>query len=245
MNSGAFGYIIGKKKRFMLVENDTELLWQILVREIYILMKQFGSIELIKKAFEQIKVVKNKPTKNNIENCRIFSDCDFLQYNNKNEDWSLLLKNCQNSYINLLESRYILNHSDDVVGRIFVLDFNKANVKYYFQDKSKNIIKELGTATIEEIMGFDDMPKKTYMEIVSEMKSKFELYYDNLKKIHEELDKLMKLKKKAKDENALNIEDKVDKLIDDMIWEEKQLHLGRRMFYHRLKAIDLIDEATF
>ena len=58
---GVFGYIIGKKKRFMIVENDTELLWQILVREIYILMKKFASIEVMKKAFEQIKVAKNKP----------------------------------------------------------------------------------------------------------------------------------------------------------------------------------------
>ena len=244
MNRGAFGYIIGKKKRFMLVENDTELLWQILVREIYILMNQFGSIELMKKAFEQIKVAKNKPSKSDIEKCRIFSDSDFLHYNNKNDDWSLLLKNCQNSYINLLESGYILNHSDDVDGRIFVLYFNKGIVKYYFQDKFKNIKKEMGTATIEEIMSFNDMPKKTYIEIVSEMKSSFKLYYDNLNEIHEELDKLIKLKKKAKDENAVNIEDKVDKLIDDMNWEEKQLHLGRRVFYHRLKEIDLIDEVS-
>ena len=38
---GAFGYIIGRKKRLMQVKNDADLLWQVLVREIYILMKHF------------------------------------------------------------------------------------------------------------------------------------------------------------------------------------------------------------
>ena len=42
---GFFGYIIGKKKRIMQVQCDADLLWQILVREIYILMKHFKAIK--------------------------------------------------------------------------------------------------------------------------------------------------------------------------------------------------------
>ena len=48
-NPGVFGYIIGRKKRLMRVENDADLLWQILVREIYVLMKHYGSKELLQK----------------------------------------------------------------------------------------------------------------------------------------------------------------------------------------------------
>ena len=58
---GAFGYIIGKKKRLMHVQFDADLLWQICVREIYLLMKHYGSLDLLKTAFENLKEAKNKP----------------------------------------------------------------------------------------------------------------------------------------------------------------------------------------
>ena len=41
VTKGAFGYIIGKKKRLMTVNDDADLLWKILVREIYVLMKHY------------------------------------------------------------------------------------------------------------------------------------------------------------------------------------------------------------
>lgn len=238
-NRGAFGYIIGKKKRMMYIDEDTELIWQILVREIYILMKHYVSFEKVREAFEKIKVVKNKPTEKEIEKCRMFYD---YSNNNPPTDWKNLLKYCQNSYINLLEAGYIINETD-VTGRIFMLDLNKGLVKYYIKKDSKIIEQE--TCTIEVIMGFDDMPTKTYKEIVKEMITSFSSYYDNLKTIRGEMDKLKKLKNKARIENALNIEDKVDKLLDDMRWEEKQLHMRRRVFYHRLKDINLIEEPLF
>ena len=52
VTKGAFGYIIGKKKRIMIVNDDADLLWQILVREIYVLMKHFVTKEELQKAFE-------------------------------------------------------------------------------------------------------------------------------------------------------------------------------------------------
>ena len=57
---GFFGYIIGKKKRMMYVQQDADLIWQILVREIYVLMNHFKSIDHMKEAFEQIKTTNNK-----------------------------------------------------------------------------------------------------------------------------------------------------------------------------------------
>jgi hypothetical protein len=56
------------------------------------------------------------------------------------------------------------------------------------------------------------------------------------------LDKLNKLKFEAKKQGAANIEDKVDKLIYDMDFQKKELNRNRRVFYHRLKALDLIEE---
>jgi hypothetical protein len=57
---GVFGYIIGKKKRMMDVKNDANLLWQILVREIYVLMKHYKTKETLQDAFETIKVTKHR-----------------------------------------------------------------------------------------------------------------------------------------------------------------------------------------
>jgi hypothetical protein len=233
---GAFGYIVGKKKRMMYIDEDTELMWQILVREIYILMKHYTSLENLKLAFEKIKITKNTPTSKEIEKCKLFYD---YSNNTQPSDWHTVLKYCQNSYINLLEAGYI-NNQNDITGRIFILDLNKGSVRYYIKKEDKII--EQGATTIEAIMEFQDMPSKTYTEIVEEMKTKFSIYYKNLIRIHEEIEKLKNLKNKAKIENALNIEDKVDKLLDDMEWEKKQLHMERRVFYNRLKAIDLIEE---
>ena len=65
---GVFGYIIGRKKRIIHVQYDADLLWQILVREIYVLMKHYGSKEALQTAFENIKQAKNSPTPDNVEN---------------------------------------------------------------------------------------------------------------------------------------------------------------------------------
>jgi len=98
------------------------------------------------------------------------------------------------------------------------------------------------TATLEEILNFDDMPTKSYTEIVTEMRNAFTNYYENFQKVKEEIDKLHKLKQTVKEQGAANIEEKVDKLLYDMKWEQKELNLKRRVFYHRLKALDLIEK---
>jgi hypothetical protein len=74
------------------------------------------------------------------------------------------------------------------------------------------------------------------------MNERFIIWYDKYSKIQEELDKLNKLKFEAKKQGAANIEDKVDKLIYDMDFQKKELNRNRRVFYHRLKALDLIEE---
>jgi len=241
---GCFGYIIGKKKKIMHVECDADLLWQILVRELYILMKHFKTKEALQEAFETIKLTKSKPKLEDIEKCKIFTNFEIHNSHNNTitEDisWKTMLHFCQSSYINILESGYIINEKEET-GLIFMLDFNKGLIRFYNKDLTKKI-QELNSATIEEIMEFDEMPTKSYTEIVSEMKEKFAQYYTNLSKIDEEINKLNNLKKKAQEQCAINIELKVKNLFDEIDFERKALNMRRRVFYHRLKALDLIEE---
>jgi hypothetical protein len=233
---GVFGYIIGRKKRIIHVQYDSDLLWQILVREIYVLIKHYGSKETLQTEFEKIKTTKGTPKKEDIEKYKMFKD-----YENENDDWSNLLRHCQSSFINILEAGYILNQKEEY-GQCFMLDFNKGSISFYDKrhDKKDELLE---TATIEEIMEFEDMPTKTYTEIVSEMNERFIIWHDKLSKVKDELEKLDILKKKAKKQGAANIEDKVDKLIYDINFQKKELNRTRRVFYHRLKALDLIEEA--
>ena len=73
VTKGAFGYIIGKKKRIMLVNDDADLLWQLLVREIYVLMKHYTTISAVQEAFESVKTAKAnvKPKEQDKEKCKI------------------------------------------------------------------------------------------------------------------------------------------------------------------------------
>ena len=240
VTKGAFGYIIGKKKRLIYVNDDADLLWQILVREIFVLMKHYKTKEDLQKAFENIIVAKNKPKESQIEKCKCFADFERNELN----EWDCLLRYCQSSFINILEAGYILNEKNDVNGHIFLLDFNKGEVNYFFKDweGKKNKIEN---ATIEEIMSFDDMPIKSYTEIVGEMRDRFIIYFDNITKVQCELEKLNKLLAESKRQGAANIEEKIDKLIYEMKIEERKLHMGRRVFYYRLKVLDLIEESTF
>ena len=112
----------------------------------------------------------------------------------------------------------------------------------YYKKEIDGKINQLNSATIEEIMTFEDMPTINHEELLSNMKLKFEIFLKNYTKVTQELDKLYKIKQNTKAQGAANIEEKVDKLIYDMKMEEKKLHLGRRVFYNRLKDLDLLEE---
>jgi hypothetical protein len=241
---GTFGYIIGKKKRMMHVKDDADLLWQILVREIFVLMKYYKSKEALKDAFEKIKVVKSTKNPTNIqqEQCKMFTNFSLTQDQEQAKGWNKLLYFCQSSYINLLEAGYLINDVQSS-GLTFMLDFNKGEVRYYYKNNNNNNnIKILQSATIEEIMDFEEMPQKTYTDIVTEMKDNFNTYYTAFKKIQNEKEKILDLIKDAKAQNAINITDKLQTLLEEQMLEERTLHLSRRMFYYRLKALELIEE---
>lgn len=234
---GTFGYIIGRKKRLTYVKEDADLLWQILVREIYVLMKHYKTKEALRDAFDsKINFAKSQPKPEDIEKCRIFTDFSKSQ----NNSWPIILRYCQNSFINTLESGYI-NGENLEIGKVFILDFNKWLVKFYTKDLNGNITDH-DTATIDEIMSFDEMPTKTYTEIISEMTEKFNKFYSKLTRVNNEIEKITSIVNKAKEQNSYNIVDQATKLLDEMKTEKLKLLKKRRVFYDRLHALDLIDE---
>ena len=237
---GTFGYIIGRKKRMMYVENDADLLWQILVREIYILMQHFKTKESLEEVFEEIRATKPSsiPKKPDIEKNKLF--IDFSKDSLENVDWYSLLHFCQSSYMNLLHAERIINEKEER-GLIFMLDFNKGTVQFY-EKKWDGTIEELNNATIEEIMEFADMPTKSYNEIISDMTANFNDYYTRLNKLEYEVEKLSAIMYEAKKQCSFNIEEKATKMLDTINVEKTKLHLGRRVFYNRLKALDLLEE---
>jgi hypothetical protein len=127
-------------------------------------MKHYKTKEDLQKAFEAIVVAKNKPNFGQTQQCKCFTD--FENSDDDDWNWSALLRYCQSSFINILESGHILNEKHGVYGHIFLLDFNKGEVSFFYKDCDGKD-KEIDSAKIEEIMDFEDMPLKSYTEIVA------------------------------------------------------------------------------
>ena len=235
---GSFGYKIGRKIRLMHVQYDADMLWQTCVREIFILMKHFGSIDLLREAFENLKEAKNKPKPEAIEKCKPYTDLT-VSYQNS-DDWYCLVRNCQHSFINILDSGYFLNDGNKS-GYIFLLDFNTNSVRFYFVDCEKKE-HEYEKATIDEIMEFDEMPTKSYTEIITETKERTEKYNEKFKLIDEETEKIKNIITKANELGGdQNIIQKAQELLYDMEWQRKKIEMDYRYFYHRLDALNLIN----
>lgn len=236
---GSFGYKIGRKIRLMHVQYDADLLWQILVREIYVLMKHYGSIESLREAFINLSEAKNKPKLEAIEKCKIFTDLS-VSYQNR-DDWYCLTRHCQHSFINILESGYFLNNGHQNSNFVFLLDFNTNSVRFYgvnFEKKETEYEK----ATINEIMEFEEMPTKTYTEIVEEMRERFEKHDKQVKEVDLEIENIENIIKKTKELGGeQNIISKARELLYDIEWKKKGLKMKYRFFYHRLDALNLID----
>jgi ERCC4-type nuclease len=74
------------------------------------------------------------------------------------------------------------------------------------------------------------------------MREQFDTYYTAFKKIQNEKEKILELIKDAKAQNAINIRDKLQTLLEEQRLEERTLNLTRRMFYNRLKVLELIED---
>jgi hypothetical protein len=240
---GSFGYKIGRKVRLMHVQYDADMLWQTCVREIFVLMKHFGSIDLLREAFENLKEAKNKPRPEAIEKCRPYTDLTVSYQSQREEDWYCLTRNCQHSFINILDSGYFLNNGGKI-GFIFLLDFNTNTVRHYSKGYD-DTEEEYEKATIDEIMEFDDMPTKCYTEIVTDTRERAEKYREKFKKVDEEIEKLKNLTKKAKEIGATqDMLQQASQLLRDMEVERRSLESDYRYFYNRLDALNLINHDT-
>jgi len=235
---GSFGYKIGKKIRLMNVEYDAYLLWQICVREIYVLMNHYKTIECLKEVFEKLIEAKNKLKSDSIKKCKPFMDLKALDENIP--EWYSVTRYCQHSFINILESGYFLNNGQDL-GLVLLLDFNTNSILFYSKDINKNIT-EYEKATIDEIMEFEDMPVKNYNEIITETRERFEKYEDKIKKVNKEMENINNIIKKSHDLGSeQNIIDKAKKLLDELNWTKRKIYMEYRFFYNRLELLNLID----
>ena len=239
---GSFGYKIGKKLRLMRVDYDADLLWQILVREIYVLIKHYKTIETLREVFVSLKDAKGKPKPPAIEKCKVYTD---LKVSSQTiNDWCFLLKYCQHSFINILESGYLLNNGNEESGFVLLLDFNTNSVIFYDKNYKKEIII-YEKATIDEIMEFEDMPTKSLTEILEEMNNKFKIYEEKSEKIRIEREKIELIINKAKELGGEpNIIQKATKLLDDVDFEKTKLDMSYRVFYNRINDLNLIDHTT-
>jgi hypothetical protein len=238
--SGTIGYIIGKKKRMMNVNKNGNLLWQILVREIYILMKHYKTIENLQQEFINIKITKDiKPSQKIIEKCKIMTNLEEEENEEIKNNWSTILYNCQYSYINMLKTGYILNKKEED-GYIFMLDFNKKTAFFFYKGLDGKQ-KALNSATIKDIMDFEDMPTNSLQTIYEKQQTDFTIFYEKLQELNKEINVLNEFKEKQDDENIIN---KLNKLLDEKEWQKKQLYLNRKMFFNHMKMIHLIEEET-
>jgi len=99
-------------------------------------------------------------------------------------------------------------------------------------------------APIDEIMEFEDMPTKSYTEIISEMGARYKDYYEKVEKVIAEIENINNIIKKAKELSAdQNILEKARVLLDEMNIEKSRLDSKYRFFYHRLEALNLIDHS--
>ena len=235
---GAFGYKIGRKLRLMNVNCDANILWQILVREIYVLMKHYGSIDILRDKCKSLIKAKKTPTPEAIEACKMFADLYITPTHA--HDWTYLTRYCQHSFINVLESGYFLNNGQEL-GMIFVLDFNTNTVNFY-GNNFENKITKYQSNTIDELMEFEDMPTKTLLEITTEMKERFLLYTEKVEKINDEINNINTIINKNREMgDGQNILEKLIKLSSDAEFSKKQIYIEYRFLYNRLEALNLID----
>ena len=246
IKQGSFGYKIGRKIKLMRVDGDADLLWQICVREIYVLMKHYNnSVEELCNAFKELKKAHNNsnPKPDAIEKCKPFSN---LVYNNNplnlTKTWQELTRNCQHSFINILETGYFLNDGEDI-GLIFLLDFNTNKAIFYNKHLDKTI-KELETATLEEIMSFEDMPTKTFGEIIIETKERYETYNIKMERIMIEINKINEIIAKSKELNDYNIQGQIRQLKQSVDLKKEKIEMEYRYLYYRMDSLNLIDHIS-
>lgn len=169
----------------MHVNSNSELLWKQLTREIYVLLRHYGSSDELRKAFSNLYHPEGPPSSFARERCKYYSDLDSSKqsYN----DWYCLMKYCQGSFINILDSGYFLDNGNEA-GLIFMLDLDKEIIYFYYQSETYSEI--IDETSLDELMTWADMPQCSLEKLVLQFKeSRFvtavKLQYDLAEAIQE------------------------------------------------------------
>ncbi len=142
---GAIGYIIGKSKKIMHNQYDSNYLWSKLIRELYIIFNCYDSYDHIKDRFEKLNNCNKCPTQEDKDNLELFTNLGVSEQSL--DDWYCLTHKCQGSFTNILKSGYMLNNGNMNNGFIFILDFN--NYEAIFSSNGHQL----------EIQSFDEIKK--------------------------------------------------------------------------------------
>ena len=234
--SGAFGYKIGKKTRLMRIDCNTDIIWQLCIKELYILMKHYGTIERLTEQFKNLKDAQRQPTRVAIEKCKYFTN---KKEGDETLTWESITSYCQSSYINILKSCYFLNNGM-INGPIILLDFNTNTLKYFYKDGKTGQEKVVQSATIEEIMEYEDMPSISMDEILDEMICRYEIFETKQKSMEEEIIKTNTIIKKTNEMGAdQNIITKAKKMMDTLLWDKKKVELEYKFMFRRCEILDI------
>jgi hypothetical protein len=235
MNTGYFGFKIGKKLRLMKIDAHMDILLQICVREMYLLLKHHVTADSLLQAFQQLKDASGKITPKVLERCTYVTDIDM---DPQAKTWEAVTRYCQCSFINILESGYFLNNGTKN-GKILLIDFNK-QAMYLYNDMNKK--EESRCATFDEIRQFDQMPTIDLDTLLHDMKDKYHNYETQLNTIRRELERVESIVKKTKELGSdQNILTKAQHLQDTLRWDIQKINIEYRFFYHRLHMLDLIE----
>lgn len=238
---GSFGYKIGRKIRLFHVTHNADILWQTCVRELYVLLKHYGNIDDLKKNMKNLKIPKKMPNERDIEKLKLYMDEKIEIYDTSSMEWDALLKHCQHSFINAIQSGYFLNNGKDM-GYVFIVDFNKEWIKFYYK-KSDGKVIPYNEVTLTEIMNFDEMPTASLHDIHLQTQTQFDIYYQKRVYIEKEIQKIKNIIDKTIEMGGeQNIIQKAKTMLEKMEWEKNKILLGYKVFYNRLNMLNLIEQ---
>ena len=179
---GVFGYILGKKKRYMHIQFDANIAYNVLIRELYILIKHFGDVDKLKEEFDKIKNGSGIPTKQNIDKTKYYSNFNVSMQSTY--DWYCLLKYCQMSFINIIDCGFMLNCRDEY-GYIFTLNFNTNRITF------KNNNRIIYDHDIYDIFKMDNMPQITYDEIIHDVRLEYNIIKEKIDEKKDIINKIL------------------------------------------------------
>lgn len=173
--NGFFGFILNNTKYLIYVQYDAHNLYDDLTKEIYIIMKHYeNNIVSVKEAFQKLKIVTENDTPNDedVEKTKYFHNLNIGE--KSSQKWYCLLRECQGSFIKVLESGYVLQAEPYPYGYIFIWNLDQDIIEYNSLDveSGQEIGFSLKSAYI--VLKENSTLLINYEDIVNKMKNDFD-----------------------------------------------------------------------